>query len=56
MKHSSTQHPQSDHMESQDVAQKVADVDDCINKNVSPLPICVILQLSGHDVLIAVSN
>ena len=57
LEQSSTQHPQSDHMESQYVAQEVADVDDGIHKNVSPFPICVILRITGHDdVLIAVSN
>ena len=44
-------------MESQDVAQEVADVDDGIHKNVSPFPTRVILRITGHDdVLIAVSN
>ena len=57
LEHSSTQHPQSDHMESQYVAQEVADVDDGIHKNVSPFPTRVILRITGHgDVLIAVSN
>ena len=44
-------------MESQYVAQEVADVDDGIHKNVSPFPTRVILRITGHDdVLIAVSN